>query len=104
MCMGLVLPVVRFFSSGGAALSYLQVDAVYTDTSGRQRSVTLLPVGLPSNSWVPTLPLLQLAGTVNALTLNGLTTDISLRFTPRGLLFGSGTWRIDDVYVDPYHR
>ena len=101
MCMGLVLPVVRFFSTGGSFLSYLQVDALYTDTSGRQRSVTLLPVGLPSKSWVPNLPMLQLGGTLNALTLNGLTTEVSLRFTPRGLL-GSGTWRIDDVYVDPW--
>jgi hypothetical protein len=54
MCVGLVLPVVRFFSSGGSAL-----------------------------------------------TLNGLTSEIALRFTPRGLL-GSGTWRVDDVYVDPW--
>jgi hypothetical protein len=99
--MGLVLPVVRFFSTGGSLLSYLQVDALYTDASGRQRSVTLLPVGLPSKVWVPNLPMLQLGGTLNALTLNGLTTEISLRFTPRGL-FGSGTWRIDDVYVDPW--
>jgi hypothetical protein len=101
MCMGLVLPVVRFFSTGGALLSSLQVDAVYTDASGRQRAVTLLPAGLPSKSWAPSLPLLQLGGAVNGLTLNGLTTEISLRFTPRGL-FGSGTWRIDDVYVDPW--
>jgi hypothetical protein len=101
MCMGLVLPVVRFFSSGGSLLSYMQVDALYRDASGRQRSVTLLPVGLPSKSWIPNLPMLQLGGALNALTLNGLTTDISLRFTPRGLL-GSGTWRIDDVYVDPW--
>lgn len=103
-CMGLVLPIVRFFSSGGAALSYLQVDALYTDASGRQQSVTLLPVGLPSSSWIPNLPMLQLGGTVNALTLNGVTSEISLRFTPRGLLFGSGTWRIDDIYFDPWKR
>lgn len=102
MCMGLVLPIVRFFSTGGAALSYMQVDALYTDAAGRQRSVTLLPIGLPSKSWIPNLPMLQLGGAINALSLNGLTTDISLRFTPRGLLFGSGTWRIDDVYVDPW--
>jgi hypothetical protein len=102
MCMGLVLPVVRFFSSGGTLLSYLQVDAVYTDASGGQRSVTLLPAALPSKAWAPTLPMLQLAGTLNALTLNGLTTQIWLRFTPRGGLLGSGTWRIDDVYVDPW--
>ena len=102
MCMGLVLPVVRFFSTGGSLLSYMQVDALYTDVSGRRRSVTLLPVGLPSGGWIPNLPLLQLSGAINALTLNGLTTDISLRFTPRGGLFGSGTWKIDDVYVDPW--
>lgn len=102
MCMGLVLPVVRFFSSGGSLLSYMQVDALYVDAEGRQRSVMLLPVGLPSGGWTPNLPMLQLGGAVNALTFNGLTTDIQLRFTPRGGLFGSGTWKIDDVYVDPW--
>jgi len=102
MCMGLVLPVVRFFSSGGSLLSYMQVDALYKDAAGRQRSIMLLPIGLPSGGWIPNLPMLQLGGALNALTLNGLTTDIQLRFTPRGGLFGSGTWRIDDVYVDPW--
>jgi hypothetical protein len=101
MCMGLVLPIVRYFSSGGNALSYLRVEAVYTDTSGRQRSLDLLPAGLPTRSWTPSLPALQLLGAINALTLNGLTSEIALRFTPRGLL-GSGTWRLDDVYVDPW--
>ncbi len=37
MCMGLLLPIVRYFSTGGAPLSYLRVEAVYTDASGRQR-------------------------------------------------------------------
>jgi len=102
MCMGLVLPIVRFFSTGGALLSYMQVEALYTDTAGRQKSIVLLPVGLPSKTWIPNLPMLQLGGLLNAATLNGLTSQISLRFTPRGLLFGTGTWRIDDVFVDPW--
>jgi hypothetical protein len=102
MCMGLVLPVVRYVSSGGAGLSYLRVEALYTDSSGRQRSLDLLPPGLPSRAWSPSLPALQLLGAVNVLTLNGLTSEIALRFTPRGTLFGSGTWRVDDVYVDPW--
>ena len=102
MCMQLVLPIVRYFSTGGNALSSLRVEALYTDTSGRQRSLDLLPGGLPTRSWAPSLPALQLLGTVNVLTLDGLTSQIALRFTPNGSLFGSGTWRLDDVYVDPW--
>ena len=68
-----------------------------------ERSIVLLPgVLLPSSRWVPTLPLLQLGGVLNALTLNGLTTQMSFRFTPQRGLLGSGTWQIDDVYVDPW--
>ena len=66
-------------------------------------AVTRSPSRRPADkSWSPSLPALQLLGTVNALTLNGLTSEIALRFTPRGLLFGSGTWQLDDVYVDPW--
>jgi len=101
MCVGLVLPVVRFVYSGGSLLSTLKVEAVYTNAFGGQSAVEL-PIVLPSGSWQPTLPLLQLGGLLNAATLNGLTTQISFRFTPRGGLFGSGTWRIDDIYVDPW--
>lgn len=103
MCVGLLLPVVRFVSSGGGLLSHLQVEALYTDAGGRQRSVVLLPGALPSRSWQPTLPLLQLAGLLNTVSLNGLTTEMSFRFTPKGLLGGSN-WRMDDVYVDPWKR
>jgi hypothetical protein len=102
MCMGLVLPIVRYFATGGNLLSYMRVEAVYRDPRGRERSIDLLPPGLPSRSWAPSLPALQLMGLLNVLTLDGLTSDIALRFTPKGTLFGSGTWRVDDVYVDPW--
>jgi ABC-type amino acid transport substrate-binding protein len=103
MCVGLILPVVRFVATGGALLSTLKVEAVWTDSAGQKRSLELLPFVLGgSRSWLPTLPLLQLGGALNALTLNGLTTDMSFRFTPRAGLFGSGTWKIDDIYVDPW--
>lgn len=103
MCVGLVLPIVRFVSTGGVFLSQLRVEAVYTDAAGRQRSLDLLPGALPSRNWQPTLPMLQLAGLVSTVTLNGLTTEMSFRFTPRGV-FGGGNWQIDDVYVDPWKR
>ena len=47
--------------------------------------------------------MLQLAGLLNTVSLNGLTTEMSFRFTPKGLL-GGGNWQIDDVYVDPWKR
>ncbi len=102
MCMGLLLPVVRYVSTGGNLLSFMRVEAVYKDPRGRERSIDLLPPGLPSKSWAPSLPALQLMGLLNVLTLDGLTSDIALRFTPTGTIFGSGTWRVDDIYVDPW--
>jgi hypothetical protein len=102
MCVGLLFPVVRFVSQGGSLLSMMKVEAVWKDASGSEQSLMLLPGALPSSSWQPTLPLLQLGGSLNALTLNGLTTEMSFRFTPKGGIFGSGNWRVDDVYVDPY--
>jgi hypothetical protein len=103
MCVGLILPVVRLVTQGGALLSNLKVEAVWTNASGGESSLILLPGVLGgSSAWAPTLPLLQLGGVLNALTLNGLTTQMSFRFTPKGGLLGAGTWRIDDVYVDPW--
>ena len=103
MCVGLLLPVVRFVYQGGSLLSTMKVEAVWTNTAGGQSSIVLLPVVLGgASNWAPTLPLLQVGGVLNALTLNGLTTNMSFRLTPKGGLFGSGNWRIDDVYVDPW--
>ena len=102
MCTGLLLPVVRYVSTGGNLLAFMRVEAVYKDPRGRERSIDLLPPGLPSKSWAPSLPALQLMGLLNVLTLDGFTSDIALRFTPTGTIFGSGTWRVDDIYVDPW--
>ena len=102
MCVGLLLPIVRFAATGGELLSSLKVEVLYQNAFGRTSSIELLPGALPSGSrWAPTLPLLQLGGLLNAVTLNGLTTDVQFRFTPRGV-FGGGNWRIDSVYVDPW--
>ncbi|HVM69231.1 MAG TPA: hypothetical protein VM204_05270 [Gaiellaceae bacterium] len=103
MCVELTLPVVRFVSKGGGLLTGLKVEGVYTDVFGNEQSLVLLPGALPSSSWQPTLPLLQLGGLVNALTLNGTTTEMSFRFTPVGL-FGGGDWYVDEVFVDPWKR
>ena len=53
MCMGLLLPIVRYFSTGGAALSYLRVEAVYTDASGPRALARSASRALPTKSWSP---------------------------------------------------
>jgi hypothetical protein len=102
MCVGLVLPIVRFAATGGELLGSLKVEVLYQNVFGGTSAIELLPGALPSGSkWAPTAPLLQLGGLVNAVTLNGLTTDVRFRFTPRGV-FGGGNWRLDSLYVDPW--
>lgn len=103
MCVELTLPVVRFVSRGGGLFKYLRVEAVYTDVFGNRQAVELLPGATPSSGWQPTLPLLQLGGLLNALTLNGVTTQMSFRVTPKGL-FGGGNWYVDELFVDPWKR
>ena len=98
MCVHMLDAVMRFFAvNTGSLLSVLQVEVLYTDTTGTTRA---LPVGLVLGAgiWAPTLPTPIL---VNLLALP-LVTDgnvqVAFRFTPKGLL---GGWRIDDVFVDP---
>ncbi len=58
---------------------------------------TALPVGSISSgsSWQPSPVMLVVANLVPAV-LGDDSLDVRLRFTPN-----SGTWQIDDVYVDP---
>ena len=97
MCVRTLDAVMRFFASG-SLLSTLQVDVVYTDASGKTRTL-LVGLVVGTGAWMPTLPTPILA---NLLALP-LVTDgniwVALRFTPKGLL--GGGWKIDDVYVDP---
>jgi hypothetical protein len=86
---------MRFFAvSTGSSASYLQVKVVVKSALG---ILSILDGGTMSTNsvWVPSPKL--------ALTLTNLTglisTDaISFRFVPAG----SASWRIDDVYLDPF--
>jgi len=49
----------------------MRLEAVYKDPRGRERSIDLVPPGLPSKSWAPSLRALQLMGLLNVLTLDG---------------------------------
>jgi len=101
VCAPLVLPTLRLFAAGGALLTNLAVDVVYTDKHGRSRSLPAISLVPGPRAWGPTLPIVHTGVLVDALSLDGETTLVSFRFRPIGL-FGGGNWRIDDVYVDPW--
>jgi hypothetical protein len=99
MCVGIEHPTLRIFArNGGSVLSTLKVDVLYEDAAGNAQSLTIGKL-TGSASWQPSLvmPLV-----VNLLPLlPDERTAVAFRFTPEGV---AGTWRIDDVYVDPYRR
>jgi hypothetical protein len=101
VCVELLDSVARFVVKG-PLLRSLKVEVLYEDRYGKVQAVSLLPTaGL--GSWQPSLPHLLLANVnlANVFCPDGESTAVALRFRPIGL----SSWRIDDVYVDPFlHR
>lgn len=99
MCVGIDHPTLRFFvkRSGGDALSTLQVEVLFEDALG---NVHALPIGAATgdSSWAPT-PVMVISASLLPLLPNDMTA-VAFRFTPQD----SASWKIDDVYVDPYIR
>jgi hypothetical protein len=99
-CVNADYPTIRFFSrsSGGllGLLPAMKVELLYRD--GALKLVSL-PVGLgvPTSSWQPSLPMLT-ASAVGAAVAGG-EAPLAIRFTSV-----TGTWSVDDVFVDPARR
>jgi hypothetical protein len=97
MCVGIGHPVMRFFArrTSGSLLDSLKVEVLFEGAGGRAAS---LPIGLvlAGGSWQPTLPFPVLANLLPLLP--GDQTPVAFRFTP----LGSGSWQVDDVFVDPW--
>jgi len=91
--------------SGGARLvSGNEPFYVHSTSDGRTLGGIDLVTGLTQRTWFPTLPVVieldTLARDLLVLDLN--TTQVALRFTPSSGLLFSGSWKIDDIYVDPW--
>jgi hypothetical protein len=97
MCVSLDRPTLRFFAQGGGLLAPgLRIEAIHRTLLGLEVALpVLLPVGWHP-AWAPTLPLPFLANITGILTLDGLTTEVRFRFR------AESTYRIDDVFVDPW--
>ncbi len=98
LCVGLGHPTMRFFakSQGTGPLSSLRVDVLFEGALGLQ-TATIGSV-LPSAEWAPTAPYLVVANLLPLLPPNA--TPVAFRLTPQG----SGTWTVDDLYVDPWRN
>jgi hypothetical protein len=96
MCVGIEHPTLRFFASSTTPLDALTVEVLFEDATGTVQDLTI--GRMTNNSWTPT-PVMPVVVNLLAL-LPGEKTAVAFRFTPEG----TGSWRIDDVYVDPYGR
>ena len=96
LCVGLVHPDVRFFTRASSGTAVLKVEVLYLDASGQTQSLTIGVVS-GNGAWSPTAPMPIV---VNLLPLlpDGRT-PVAFRLTAL-----SGSWKVDDFYVDPYAR
>lgn len=101
VCVSLLDAVVRLYAQnrGMLLLSNLQVNVIYKTALDLTVEHPVLGLGIGGSAWLPTLPMPLVADLTGALALNGLTTDVRLRFKPLG---PGAAYRIDDVYGDPF--
>ena len=93
-CIGVEHRTMRFFADGSRSSS-LDVDVLYSDAAGHDRSMRLATLS-GSGRWAPTEIVPMIVNAMAAARSNAMI--VQLRFTPRS----RGGWSIDDVLVDPY--
>jgi hypothetical protein len=99
-CTSIYDPTVRLFvRNTGNPASQLTVQALYPGLLGGVQTATLGEL-TGSSSWEPSRAMDLTASNLLA-TLSLDQTVIAFRFMPAD---ASGTWSIDDVYVDPFGR
>ena len=98
MCVGLGEPTARVFfkQTGGLPGATLQVDVLFDDASGTTQAQTIGLLGV-AQQWRLSPQLLTMANLLP--TLGAANTAIAFQFTAIG-----GSFKIDDLYVDPWQR
>ena len=97
MCVGIEHPTVRLFVKAPPTLgSALLIEAtVRNPATGLAVTVPHVVLGgVNANRWAPTAPLL-----VTSALGTLVDAELTVKITPIGI---PATWRIDDVYVDPF--
>jgi hypothetical protein len=99
MCVGLSEPTIRWFQKSNSLLGLTgaMTVSVLTETSLGVVVETPVGAGLLSSSWTPSLTGLIVTNLLPLLPNSK--TAVAFRF--RAV---TGSWNVDDVYVDPYQR
>jgi hypothetical protein len=95
LCVGVLHPTIRFVVRSSSPVAVLRLEVLFKDVFGQLQSLEFARISATS-AWFPTAPLLFLANATAPLASDG-NTAVAFRFTAL-----SGTWQMDDVYVDPY--
>jgi hypothetical protein len=99
ICIDPSYPYFRFFGRNvNASNARLEIEVLYYDSHGRIRKQTPVDYTSHSAGWQATN---QLSIDVFGPTSTTTAAPIAFRFVARG---GHADFRIDDVYVDPWHR
>jgi hypothetical protein len=99
MCVGLTEPTIRWFQKQSSLLGLTgaMTVSVLTETSLGVVVETPVGAGLLGTSWSPSLTGVIVTNLLPLLP--GNKTAVAFRF--RAV---TGTWNVDDVYLDPYQR
>jgi len=97
MCVGLEKPTVRFFAKrpSFSLLPLMVVEGVYKDKAGVQRSLPFVGVPVAGGGWSLQLPFVATGALLE------LGDHTMMQFRLRSV---TGTWQVDDLYVDPWRR
>src|SRR4051794_10789731 len=96
ICVGIEHPDIRFFANASNPAARLNVDVLFEDGAGNVLSAQIGAV-TGNNGWAPTAPFPIVANLLPLLPGNH--TAVAFRFRA-----SAGSFRIDDLYVDPYQR
>jgi hypothetical protein len=96
ICVGIEHPDVRFFAKASSSLATLRVDVLYLDASGSTQTLSIGTV-TGNTGWTPVNQMPIVANLLSLLP--GSKTPVAFRLTAV-----SGSWKVDDFYVDPFAR
>jgi hypothetical protein len=100
MCVSLGYPDMRLFARRMSGSGSLDVDVLYVSLlDGQVHALPLAALTASDGNWFVTGQIPLLVNTLSILSPGGVA-PVAFAFTPSA----GSSWRIDDVYVDPFRR